>query len=70
MEWSATHEYAFATRDPNTCTYLLWRYGLHNRPWSERPLFGTTRYMRLDGMRCKKTDVGAYIREVMQSRPV
>jgi hypothetical protein len=55
MEWSATHEYAFATRDPNTCTYLL---------------FGTTRYMTLKGMRCEKTDVGAHIREVMQSRPV
>ena len=79
MEWSATHEDALATmiylhdryaldgRDPNTYTNILWCFGLHDRPWSERPIFGMTRYMTLDGMR-RKTDVDAYIREVMQGR--
>ncbi|HEV2170095.1 MAG TPA: hypothetical protein VGR40_04055, partial [Candidatus Binatus sp.] len=77
MEWSATHEDALATmiylhdryaldgRDPNTYTNILWCFGLHDRPWSERPVFGTTRYMTLDGMR-RKTDVDSYIREVTQ----
>lgn len=79
MEWSATHEDALATmiylhdryaldgRDPNTYTNILWCFGLHDRPWSERPIFGMTRYMTLDGMK-RKTDVDAYIREVTQGR--
>ena len=79
MEWSATHEDALATmihlhdryaldgRDPNTYTNILWCFGLHDRPWSERPIFGMTRYMTLDGMR-RKTDVDAYIREVTQGK--
>jgi deoxyribodipyrimidine photo-lyase len=81
MEWSATHEealatmiylhnrYAFDGRDPNTYTNILWCFGLHDRPWSERPIFGMTRYMTLDGMR-RKTNVDAYIREVTQGRLV
>jgi deoxyribodipyrimidine photo-lyase len=79
IEWSATHEDALATmiylhdryaldgRDPNTYTNILWCFGLHDRPWSERPIFGMTRYMTLDGMR-RKTDVDAYIREVAQGK--
>ena len=79
IEWSATHEDAIATmiylhdryaldaRDPNTYTNILWCFGLHDRPWSERPIFGMTRYMTLDGMR-RKTDVDAYIREITQGR--
>ena len=79
IEWSPTHEDALATmiylhdryaldgRDPNTYTNILWCFGLHDRPWSERPIFGMTRYMSLDGMR-RKTDVDAYIREVAQGR--
>jgi deoxyribodipyrimidine photo-lyase len=81
IEWSATHEVALATmislhdryaldgRDPNTYTNILWCFGLHDRPWSERPIFGMTRYMTLDGMR-RKTDVDAYIREVTQGRRI
>jgi len=79
MEWSATHEDALATmiylhdryaldgRDPNTYTNILWCFGLHDRPWRERPIFGMTRYMTLDGMK-RKTDVDAYIREVAPGR--
>jgi deoxyribodipyrimidine photo-lyase len=76
IEWSRTHEealetmiylhdrYALDGRDPNTYANILWCFGLHDRPWSERPVFGTVRYMSLDGMR-RKTDVDAYIRQVM-----
>ncbi len=74
IEWSATHADALATmiflhdkyaldgRDPNTYTNILWCFGLHDRPWFERPIFGTVRYMALSGMQ-RKTDVEAYIRE-------
>ncbi len=79
IEWSASHAEALATmiylndryaldgRDPNTYTNILWCFGLHDRPWTERPIFGMIRYMTLDGMR-RKTDVDAYIRSVTQTR--
>ncbi len=79
IEWSKTHEDALATmiylhdkyaldgRDPNTYTNILWCFGLHDRPWSERPIFGMVRYMSLEGMR-RKTGVDAYIHQVAQPR--
>ena len=72
IEWSATHQsaldtmiylhdkYALDGRDPNTYTNILWCFGLHDRPWFERPIFGMVRYMSLDGMK-RKTDVNAYV---------
>jgi deoxyribodipyrimidine photo-lyase len=57
--------YALDGRDPNTYANILWCFGLHDRPWSERPVFGTVRYMSLDGMK-RKTDVGAYLAEISQ----
>jgi deoxyribodipyrimidine photo-lyase len=75
IEWSPTHEQALAAmiyfhdryaldgRDPNTYANILWCFGLHDRPWFERPIFGTVRYMSLEGMK-RKTDTAAYIREI------
>jgi deoxyribodipyrimidine photo-lyase len=75
IEWSASPEEALATmiylndryaldgRDPNTYTNILWCFGLHDRPWVERPIFGQVRYMSYDGMR-RKTHVDAYVRGV------
>jgi deoxyribodipyrimidine photo-lyase len=72
IEWSATHQealdtmiylhdkYALDGRDPNTYANILWCFGLHDRPWKERPIFGMVRYMSLEGMK-RKTDVEAYI---------
>lgn len=77
IEWSPTYEealhtmirlhdiYALDGRDPNTYTNILWCFGLHDRPWGERPVFGQLRYMSYDGMK-RKTDVAAYIKEVAQ----
>lgn len=74
IEWSPSHQEALETmihlhdrhaldgRDPNTYTNILWCFGLHDRPWGERPIFGMTRYMSLDGMK-RKTDVQGYVRE-------
>ena len=55
--------YALDGRDPNTYANILWCFGLHDRPWAERPVFGQLRYMSLEGMR-RKTDVDAYIKEI------
>lgn len=75
IEWSRTcqdaletmihiHDrYALDGRDPNTYTNILWCFGLHDRPWKERPVFGMVRYMSIDGMK-RKTDVDAYIHEI------
>lgn len=75
IEWSRTCEdaletmidihdrYALDGRDPNTYTNILWCFGLHDRPWTERPIFGQVRWMSLEGMK-RKTDVDAYIQEI------
>jgi deoxyribodipyrimidine photo-lyase len=75
IEWSATHEEALATmlhlndkyaldgQDPNTYANILWCFGLHDRPWGDRPIFGTVRYMGRSGMD-RKTDVKSYLREI------
>jgi deoxyribodipyrimidine photo-lyase len=75
LEWSASAEEALATMlrihdryaldgdDPNTYANILWCFGLHDRPWPERPIFGTIRSMVRSGME-RKTDTGAYIREI------
>ena len=37
--------YALDGDDPNTYTNILWCFGLHDRPWPERPIYGTIRSM-------------------------
>lgn len=75
IEWTRTHEealalmidlhdrYALDGRDPNTYTNILWCFGLHDRPWGTRPIFGSLRYMSFDGMK-RKTDIDSYIKEI------
>lgn len=55
--------YALDGHDPNTYTNILWRLGLHDRPFGERPIFGQIRCLSYEGMR-RKTDVAAYIDEI------
>lgn len=75
IEWSAGYQealdtmvylhdrYALDGRDPNTYTNILWCFGLHDRPWFERPIFGVLRYMSYDGMK-RKSNVAAYLQEI------
>jgi deoxyribodipyrimidine photo-lyase len=70
LEWSATPEEGFARtlrinnryfldgRDPNSFTNVAWIYGLHDRPWARRPIFGTVRYQSENSLR--KIDAKAY----------
>lgn len=72
LEWSRTPEEAFDTalylnnkyeldgRDPNGFTGVAWCFGLHDRPWTERPVFGNIRYMNANGLR-RKFDIQAYL---------
>jgi deoxyribodipyrimidine photo-lyase len=75
LEWSATYQeavdtmvaihdrYALDGRDPNTYVGILWCFGLHDRPWFDRPIFGMIRYMSLEGMK-RKTNTRAYLEEI------
>jgi deoxyribodipyrimidine photo-lyase len=75
LEWSATPEQAYERllgwnnrflldgRDPNSYAGVGWVFGLHDRPWAERPVFGTVRYMNAAGLR-RKADPAAYVRKV------
>ena len=75
LEWSSTTQNAFRTilainnktfldgRDPNSYTGVAWIYGVHDRAWSERPIFGKTLYMAASGLE-RKCDIGAYVKKV------
>jgi deoxyribodipyrimidine photo-lyase len=75
LEWCASPEQAHATllrlnntwfidgRDANSYANVGWIFGLHDRPWPERAVFGKVRYMNAAGLR-RKTDIDAYVRRV------
>ena len=75
LEWSRTPEEAFKTtltlnnkyfldgRDPNSYTGVAWIYGIHDRAWQERPIFGKVRYMAASGLE-RKCDIEAYVKKV------
>lgn len=73
LEWSASPEDALATGiylndhysidggDPNGYVGLLWSIvGVHDRPWTERAVFGKVRYMNYGGL-MRKFDIAKYI---------
>jgi deoxyribodipyrimidine photo-lyase len=39
------NRFALDGRDPNSYNGILWVLGRYDRPWPERPIFGTVRYM-------------------------
>ena len=73
IEWSATPAEALSTalwlndrfaldgRSANGFANVLWCFGKHDRPWAERPIFGTVRWMSEQGTR-SKLDVTTYLR--------
>jgi len=73
LEWTPDPEQAHATlvrlndryeqdgRDPNSYAGIGWVFGLHDRPWTRRPIFGTVRYMNAAGLK-RKFDIETYAR--------
>ncbi|MBN1520577.1 MAG: deoxyribodipyrimidine photo-lyase [Spirochaetales bacterium] len=53
--------YALDGRDPNGWAGVAWCFGLHDRPWPARPVFGTVRSMTAKGLE-RKFDVAAYVK--------
>jgi deoxyribodipyrimidine photo-lyase len=75
LEWSKTPEHAFRTalainnkyfldgRDANSYTGVAWVFGVHDRAWFERPIFGKIRYMAASGLE-RKCDIRGYVQKV------
>jgi deoxyribodipyrimidine photo-lyase len=75
LAWSRDPETAFKTaltlnnryfldgRDPNSYANIGWIFGLHDRPWPERNIYGKIRSMTIGGLK-RKTDPEAYVRKI------
>ncbi|PXF42490.1 Deoxyribodipyrimidine photo-lyase [Gracilariopsis chorda] len=46
--------------DPNSYAGVIWCFGLHDRGWTERPIWGKVRYMNESGLK-RKFNMPAYI---------
>ncbi|MEO0285927.1 MAG: deoxyribodipyrimidine photo-lyase [candidate division WOR-3 bacterium] len=57
------NKYAMDGRDPNSYAGIGWCFGLHDRPFKERPVLGTVRYMSERGLR-SKFEVEKYLARV------
>ena len=75
LAWSRSPETAFSNalalnnkylldgRDPNSYSNIGWIFGLFDRPWPEREVFGVIRSMTRGGLE-RKTDADAYVAKV------
>ncbi|NBC32682.1 MAG: deoxyribodipyrimidine photolyase [Alphaproteobacteria bacterium] len=73
LEWSPSPEEAHRIalglnnalfldgRDANSFANVAWLFGMHDRAWAERPVYGKVRYMAASGLR-RKFDIDAYVR--------
>jgi len=61
LRWN--NRYLLDGRDPNGTTGVAWVFGLHDRPFTRRPVFGAVRSMTPGGL-ARKMDVAAYLRRV------
>ena len=72
IEWNKNYEdaykaaiylnnkYSLDGRDPNSFAGIAWCFGKHDRPWTEREIFGNVRYMNSKGLD-RKFDMKAYL---------
>jgi len=75
LEWSPTPEEGFATtlalnnryfidgRDSNSYAGVAWIYGVHDRAWPGRVIFGKVRTMMASGLE-RKCDIRGYVKKV------
>lgn len=79
LEWTDSPEAAIETaiylndkyeldgRDPNGYTGIAWSIGgVHDRAWTERPVYGKIRYMNYNGCK-RKFDVNSYIQKYIEN---
>ncbi len=77
IEWSPDYESAYKTMiylnnhyfkdglTPNGYTGVAWCFGKHDRPWKEREIFGTLRYMNDKGLK-RKFNIDRYVKQMDQ----
>ena len=75
LEWSSSPELAFRNtltinnkyfldgRDPNSYAGVAWIYGVHDRAWPQRPIYGKVRCMTASGLE-RKCDIQGYVSKV------
>ncbi|TWI77257.1 deoxyribodipyrimidine photo-lyase type II [Desulfobotulus alkaliphilus] len=75
LEWSPSPEEAFERilylnnrffldgRDPCSYAGCGWIFGLHDRPWPSRQIFGSVRFMAASGLE-RKSRIAEYVRHV------
>ncbi len=75
LEWSRTPEQAFENllhlnnryfldgRDPNSYAGIGWIFGLHDRAWKQRSVFGKIRCMTASGLE-RKCGISEYVRKI------
>ena len=75
LEWSSSPERAFRNtvainnkyfldgRDPNSYAGIAWVYGVHDRAWPQRQIYGKVRCMMASGLE-RKCDIQAYVDKV------
>lgn len=75
LEWSNTPQYAYQTaiclnnkyfldgRDPSSYANVGWIFGLHDRAFGEREVYGKVRYLSASGLK-RKADPDAYVSKV------
>jgi deoxyribodipyrimidine photo-lyase len=54
------NRYFLDGRDPASFANVAWVFGKHDRPWQEREVFGTVRYMSAGGLE-RKFDIDTYV---------
>lgn len=81
LEWGKTPEEAYKTalylnnrysldgRDPNGFAGIAWCFGKHDRPWKERGVFGSVRYMNMKGLD-RKFNMRKYVEKVSVLNPL
>jgi deoxyribodipyrimidine photo-lyase len=57
------NKYFLCGRDPASYANVGWIFGLHDRPWQNREVFGTVRYMNAAGLQ-RKFDMDTYAQRV------
>jgi deoxyribodipyrimidine photo-lyase len=57
------NRYFLDGRDPNSYAGIAWIFGMHDRAWPDRKIFGKVRYMSASGLE-RKADPKAYVEKV------
>ncbi|MCK9286015.1 MAG: deoxyribodipyrimidine photo-lyase [Sphaerochaetaceae bacterium] len=78
LEWKESPEQAYSLalqlnntygldgRDPNGYAGVAWCFGLHDRPWKERSVFGNVRYMNDRGLE-RKFKMADYVEHIHET---